>query len=141
MKTVDSPHVEVGDLVYLYSDRNKSCERNRYLVTSSEGTWCNIRKFIGSQLRKTSYRVKMSECYKIPDVTKLSHHAPQHDYSDDESSTPTHHSAPPDLPEVPQEIATPAVPYVPPDAHPQPDPVFTTTTTTDESPATNATDI
>jgi hypothetical protein len=29
MKTVETPHVEVGDLVYLYSDRNKSCERNR----------------------------------------------------------------------------------------------------------------
>ena len=37
-----------------------------YLVTSVESDWCNIRKFIGSQLRSTTYRIKRSECYEVP---------------------------------------------------------------------------
>ena len=32
----------VGDLVYVYSDRNKSRARNWYMVTSIEGNWCNM---------------------------------------------------------------------------------------------------
>ena len=48
-----SPSIEVGDLVYIHSDRNKSRARDRYLVTSVDGAFCNVRKFIGSQLRST----------------------------------------------------------------------------------------
>ena len=59
-------HFDVGDLVYLYTDRNKSAARDRYIVTSLDGKWCNIRKLVGSQFRNTSYRVKNSECYKVP---------------------------------------------------------------------------
>ncbi len=54
-----------GDLVYLYSDRNKSWARSRYLVLSSDGMWCNVRKFMGSQLRRASYRVRLTDCYKV----------------------------------------------------------------------------
>ena len=43
-----------GDLVYLYGDRNKSRTRDRYLVTSVDGSRCNIQKFTGTQLRRTS---------------------------------------------------------------------------------------
>ena len=60
------PNLHVGDLVYLYSDRNKTSGRNRYTVSSVEGSWCNIRKFSGSQLRQLSYRVRQSDCYPIP---------------------------------------------------------------------------
>ena len=55
--------VDIGDLVYLHADRNTSQARQCYLVTSVESDWCNIRKFIGSQLRSTTYRIKRSECY------------------------------------------------------------------------------
>jgi hypothetical protein len=51
--------VEVGDLVYLHA-------RDRYLVVSTDNAWCYIRKFTGSQLRNMSYKVKRSECYKVP---------------------------------------------------------------------------
>ncbi|XP_068706826.1 uncharacterized protein [Montipora foliosa] len=51
--------VEVGDLVYITSDGSKTSARNRYLVVSVDGLWCNVRKFTGSQLRSTSYRVKL----------------------------------------------------------------------------------
>lgn len=60
--------VEVGDLVFLYCDRNKNTSRDRYLVTSTDGNWCNIRKLVGSQLRNATYRVKKSECYKVPHI-------------------------------------------------------------------------
>ena len=58
------------DLVYLYGDKNKSRARGRYLVSSVNGSWCNIQKFTGTQLRRTSYRVKLADCYKVegPDL-------------------------------------------------------------------------
>ena len=62
--------VQVGDLVYITSDGSKTHARNRYLVVSVDGLWCNVRKFTGSQLRSTSYRVKLSECYRVPDLTE-----------------------------------------------------------------------
>jgi hypothetical protein len=51
--------------VYLYGDRNKSSARDRYLVVSTDSAWCNIRKFVGVQLRRSSYRVRLSDCYKV----------------------------------------------------------------------------
>ena len=57
-KVSPSNTFQVGDLVYLYCDRDKSHARNRYLVTAIEDTFCNLRKFVGSQLRNASYRVK-----------------------------------------------------------------------------------
>ena len=58
--------INVGDLVYFHSDRHKHQGRSRYLVTSVEGEWCNIKKFTGWQLRSSSYRVRLSECYLVP---------------------------------------------------------------------------
>ena len=52
--------------MYLYCDGDKSRGRDRYLVVSVNGAWCQVRKFISSQLRSTSYRVKKTECYKVP---------------------------------------------------------------------------
>ena len=58
--------IGVGDLIYLYGDRNKSQARNRYLVVSINGEWCFVKKFSGNQLRASSYKVKFSECYRVP---------------------------------------------------------------------------
>ena len=58
--------IRVGDLVYLYADKNKSVARSRYLVTSVSGEWCTVKKFTGNQLRSTSYKVKQSECFCVP---------------------------------------------------------------------------
>ena len=58
--------IHVGDLVYLRTDRSKTHTRPRYLVCTVEDEWCNIRKFVGSQLRSTSYRVRRSDCLKVP---------------------------------------------------------------------------
>ena len=59
-------NIEVGDLVYVRSDRSKTHPRDRYLVATTDGDWCNIRKFAGSQIQNLSYRVKKSDFFKVP---------------------------------------------------------------------------
>ena len=65
------PPLQVGDLVYLYSDRDKSRARDRYIIVSIDGEWCFIKKFTGSQLRSTSYKVKLAECYVVAQTSPL----------------------------------------------------------------------
>ena len=60
------PTLRIDDLVYLHSDRNKSRARDGYIVISVEPPFCNIRKFVGSRLRGTSYRVRLSDCFMVP---------------------------------------------------------------------------
>ena len=48
------------------SHRNKSHACNRYLLANVEGVFCNVTKFISSQLRSTGYCIKKSECYHVP---------------------------------------------------------------------------
>ena len=45
-------NIDVGDIVYLYCDRNKSRSRCRYLVVSVDGVWLNVSKSIGKQLAR-----------------------------------------------------------------------------------------
>ena len=106
-KSSPSAAAEVGDLVYLHNDRSKLRARERYLFVVVEGNWCNIRKFVGSQLRSSSYRVKLSECYKVLGQQSSGPRPLQEYESDeeDESSTPT---APPPLPpRIPDVISDP----------------------------------
>ena len=56
----------VGDIVYLYADKSKHTSRQRYIVVPIDGEWCFIKKFVGSQLRSSSYKVKLSECFRVP---------------------------------------------------------------------------
>ena len=104
--------IEVGDLVYIHSDRNKSRARDRYLVTQVDGAFCHVRKFIGSQLRSTSYRVKNSECYKVPGELSETGLRPQDDSSGDEED-PIQPANPPPPPDIPEAISYPAEEYVP----------------------------
>ena len=60
-KTANSYNVDVGDLIYLYSDRDKSRARSRNLVVSIDGEWCFIKTFSGNQLWSSSYKVKREE--------------------------------------------------------------------------------
>ena len=59
-------NVDVGDLVYLYTDKDKTKSRDRYIIVSSDNDWIFVRKFTGKQLRNASYKIKKSECYKVP---------------------------------------------------------------------------
>ena len=84
-KTAISYNVDVGDLVYLYSDRDKSRARSRYLLVSIDGEWCFIKKFSGNQLRSSSYKVKRKECYLVPnDYSSSSRSQMKTDYSTDD---------------------------------------------------------
>uniref|UniRef100_K1PN16 Uncharacterized protein n=1 Tax=Magallana gigas TaxID=29159 RepID=K1PN16_MAGGI len=61
------PHVpSIGDLVYLYSDRDKTNTRPRYIVVSKNDEWLYIKKFAGQQLRSHSYKVKTNQCFCVP---------------------------------------------------------------------------
>lgn len=117
-KISNIPNIDVGDLVYLYIDRNKVRARDRYLVVSTEGDWCNIRKFVGSQLRRTSYRVKMSECYKVECGIRYDPHVLTRTQvnEEDEAETEVDYlstSQPPPLPTIPPELSLPGVINVP----------------------------
>ena len=59
-------HLTVGDLVHLHHDASKLKSRDRYIVAAVDSEWVYIRKFVGRQLRNNSYKVKRSECYKVP---------------------------------------------------------------------------
>ena len=103
-----APLIDVGDLVYLHSDLNKSRARDRYLVVALDPPFCDIKKFIGSQLRSSSYHVKLSECLKVPSdlahpirvlPTRRSHE------SDDEDDPGITSYSPPSLPVIPDAIS------------------------------------
>ncbi|CAB4040431.1 Hypothetical predicted protein, partial [Paramuricea clavata] len=101
--------ITVGDLVYLYSDRNKTRARDRYLVVEVKGPFCNVKKFVGSQLRNTSYHVKISECYRVPSELKRSRQSTPND--EDSSADEAESSQPPMLSQVtPPPPAPPSIP-------------------------------
>lgn len=90
--------------------------RDRYLVVEVTGSFCKIRKFVGSQLRSTWYCVKTSDCYRVP--SKVADYCPSTIYDDADSSSdeappaqPVH--SPPSPPVVPSAISTPATQEVP----------------------------
>ena len=55
------PPVKQGDVVYLFGDRSKLTQREKYLVVQVEGDYAHVQKFAGQQLRTKKYRVKRSE--------------------------------------------------------------------------------
>ena len=59
-----TPLLQVGDIVYLVSDKDKSRARDRYIVVSVDSPRCFVKKFSGSLV--VSYKVKLSGCYTVP---------------------------------------------------------------------------
>ena len=56
----------VGDIVYIYNDRDKTMAREKYLVTQlNSNRKCTVQKFAGSQFRKKQYLVALSDVYKV----------------------------------------------------------------------------
>ena len=108
-----TPDIEVGDLVYIHSYSNKSRARDRYFVTNVEGPFCNVRKFIGSQLRSTSYRIKKSGCYHVPGDLSAIHSPHRPDDSSGDEEDPNPQTTPPAPPAIPSAISLPADQHVP----------------------------
>ena len=75
--------------------------------------FCDIKKFIGPQLRSSSFHVKLSECFKVPsDLTTTSrvlHPCHEHD-SDDEHDPYAPPYPPPSLPDIRDAISASAQP-------------------------------
>ncbi|CAG2213632.1 unnamed protein product [Mytilus edulis] len=95
------PDLEIGDIVYLRCDLNKTKSRDRHLVVAVDTPWCNIRKFIGSQLRQNSYR-------NLKNVQRLLPHS-----DDDDDERVTDISSPPSVPVIPKAISDlPTLPSV-----------------------------
>ena len=103
-------NIDVGDIVYLYSDRDKSRARSRYLMVSIDGKWCFVKKFSGNQLHSSSYKVKREECYLLPnDFSLLSHHHITAESTDDEDNDTqyTKSAPPPKIVDVPNILIHP----------------------------------
>lgn len=101
--------IRPGDLEYLYSDRNKSRARDRYLVSSVDGSWCNSQKFTGTKLRRTSYRVRLADCYKVQGPDLASGALLEDLASDEDVDNPAPH-----CPDSPPAIADPPPASFPP---------------------------
>ena len=99
-KSATSYNIDVGDLVYLYSDKDKSRARSRYLVVSIDGEWCFIKKFSGNQLRSSSYKVKREECYLVPNDYFPSPHPHIKTDSTDDEDDDIQYTKPPPPPKV-----------------------------------------
>ena len=54
------------------SERDKTQARCKYIISSIDGNWCKISKFVKSQIRAKQYKVKLSEIYPIV-LNTLSH--------------------------------------------------------------------
>ena len=106
----NAPPLRVGDIVYLVLDKDKSRARDRYIVVTVDPPWCVVKKFSGSQLRATSYKVKLSECYTVSPSVVVSNH-PGHPASRDKDDEPS-----PVTPAVPP---APVHPELPPPAPPE----------------------
>jgi hypothetical protein len=63
----------IGDLVYLKDERDKTCARDKYLVTSLEHDQCQVRKFTKSQFRSKVYDVPYSDVYPVLPTTTSNH--------------------------------------------------------------------
>ena len=103
--------VQVGDLVYITSDASKTRARDRHLVVSIDGSWCNVRKFAGSQLRSTSYRIKLSECYRVPSQIEPTPNLSRR-YSPDADENIDEEPAVSSVPQSPRYVVPPQIPEV-----------------------------
>ena len=113
------PQLQVGDLVYLVSDKDKSRARDRYIVVSTDPSCCFVNKFSGSQLRASSYKVELSECFPVPPSVVVSNHPGLPVYQDTNEEP---------LPLAPAAPAAPVQPTLSPPAPPE----LTTVTSDDE---------
>ena len=107
--------LDVGDLVYLYNDKDKTKARDRYIVVRTDNEWIYIRKFTGKQLRNASYKVKRTECYKVPSVIGELH-APLEQCSDtcedvlEDTTSTSEDKTPVDKPLIPLPESLPSIP-------------------------------
>ena len=88
-ESVSKPDVNVGDLVYLKSDRDKTKPRDRYIIvepkTKSRSNTVSLQKFVGSQLRSRVYVVNHADIIKVNEY-KFKEYVPENDEDSSEES-------------------------------------------------------
>ena len=58
-------NIQIGDLVYIYSDRSKLRSRDKYICTGFEDNLIKVQKFTGCQFRGREYKVKESDLITV----------------------------------------------------------------------------
>ena len=105
----------VGDIVYVRSDRSKCQARDRYLVVAIlDKGWAHIKKFVGSQLRAHSYKVRFKDLYRVPSYHGIMERGDVADSDEDEEGciepVVSHQdNNPPVGPPIPTELAMPEI--------------------------------
>lgn len=108
-KPLSCQELSVGDIVYLVSEKSKLKARDRYLITSIENPWCYIKKFSGSQLRAASYKVKLSECYRVQSqFSDCTPNQVKHESNDDLSTDVEDDDKVPQFINIPDTLSRPA---------------------------------
>ena len=95
-----TPGIELATSSVSIQTETNHAQGTRYLVTNIEGAFCNVRKFIGSQLRRTSYRIKKTECYHVPGDLSATHSPQRPDDSSGDEEDPIPQTTPPAPPEL-----------------------------------------
>ncbi|CAC5401565.1 unnamed protein product [Mytilus coruscus] len=90
--------VETHYCVQIPIVRSKTQPRDRYIVVALDGEWCFIKKFSGNQLRASSYKVKISECYKVLNTINV-HRNPRFSQNEYEQESDCDDHAEENLPE------------------------------------------
>ena len=78
------PVISVGDLVYLYQDRDKTKAREKYLVTKVHDQKISIQKFTSNQLRSKEYVVDSSDIIKVEPYQFPQYYSTNHYTSSDD---------------------------------------------------------
>jgi hypothetical protein len=60
---------QIGDLVYLSADREKTKARDKYMVVECSVDQCKVRKFTQAQFRTRDYSLKSSDIYHVLPTT------------------------------------------------------------------------
>ena len=84
------PELVVGDIIFLYSDRDKTRGRDKYMVMQRPSeTHVMIQKLVNKQFRGRSYSVKLSDVIVVPkkEPSRISH-GNCNDYSDVSTPSP-----------------------------------------------------
>ena len=82
----DDLPIPEGSIVYINTERNKTQSRPRYIVSSQDGPWYQVKKFIGTQLRNQSYRVHRNQLSYIPIPDPPSSSQPTTTHNDEEET-------------------------------------------------------
>ena len=57
--------VQLGSLVYIKKEGDKTKPRDRYIVTDISDNFCTVQKFINNQLRSRPYKVKLTDIFPV----------------------------------------------------------------------------